>query len=161
MPKSNARRQLKFENLDQVVDELNSLLSSGYAKTGNWDLSQVCGHLHDWMRFGLDGYPKASPPIRLVVWLMKVTIGRRQFEAVVKKGFRAKLPTMPETVPDSDAASDESAVEQLTKTIGRLKESNGPVVPSPLYGSLTYDETVQLQLAHCAHHLRFLTPKTS
>lgn len=153
------RRKLKFENLDQVIEELDLLLDRGYTQTGNWNLSQICTHLHDWMRFSLDGYPKAPPPIRLALWLMKVTIGRRQFEAVVSKGFKANLPTMPATVPAADAASDKAAVDQLTKTVNRLKESNGPIVPSPIYGPLTYDEAVQLQLAHCAHHLRFLVPK--
>lgn len=159
MTTSNERRQLKFENLDQVTGELNRLLSGGYTQTGNWNLSQACGHLHDWMRYSLDGYPKAAPPIRLMLWLMKVTVGRRQFESVVNHGFKAKLPTMPDTVPDADAASDAAAVEQLTKTINRLKDSNASIVPSPLYGPMTYDEAVKLQLAHCAHHLSFLNPK--
>ncbi len=156
---SDERRQVKFDDLDQVIEELNRLQSVGYTPTGNWNLSQVCGHCHDWMRYSLDGYPKAPPPMRLILWLMKVTVGRRQFETVVNKGFKAKLPTLPETVPQADAASDAAAVEQLTKTINRLKESKGPIVPSPLYGPLTYDEAVKLQLAHCAHHLSFLNPK--
>ncbi len=161
MTTSSERRKLKFENLDQVKEELNRLLSGGYTQTGNWNLSQICGHLHDWMRYELDGYPKATPPIRLMLWLMKITVGRREFEKVIKGGFRDRLPTMPETVPDADAKSDAAGVEQLTKTINRLKDSNGPIIPSPLYGPMTYDEAVQLQLAHCAHHLRFLTPKAS
>jgi hypothetical protein len=156
---SSERRELKFDNLDQVSEELNRLCEGGYTQTGNWNLSQICGHCHDWMRYSLDGYPKAPPPIRLVLWLMKVTVGRRQFDAVVNNGFKAKLPTMPETVPNADAESDAAAVEQLTKTINRLKASKGPIVPSPLYGPLNYGEAVQLQLAHCAHHLSFLNPK--
>ncbi len=156
---SDERRKLKFENFDQVSEELNRLLTGGYTQTGNWNLSQICGHCHDWMRYSLDGYPKSPAPIRLMLWLMKVTVGRRQLEAVLKGGFRAKLPTMPETVPDPDAVSDAAAVEQLTKTINRLKASSGPIVPSPLYGPMTHDEAVQLHLAHCAHHLRYLQPK--
>ena len=155
---SSQCRKLKFDNLDQVIEEVNRLLDGGYTQTGNWNLSQACGHLNDWMRFSLDGYPKAPPPIRLMLWLMKVTVGRRQFEAVIKNGFKAKLPTMPETVPDSDAASDAAAADEFKTTIHRLKDSNGPIVPSPLYGPMTYDEAVQLQLAHCAHHLAYLNP---
>ena len=68
---SDERRKLKFDNLDQVSEELNRLLSGGYTQTGNWNLSQICGHCDDWMRYSLDGYPKAAPPIRLVLWLMK------------------------------------------------------------------------------------------
>ena len=157
---SGQRRQLKFENLDQVTEQINRLLTGGYTKTGNWDLSQVCRHLHDWMRYSLDGYPQAAAPIRLVLWLMKTTSGRRQFERVIKQGFKDKLPTMPNTVHKAGADDDQAAVEELTGTINRLKNSNGPIVPSPLYGPMTYDEAVQLQLAHCAHHLSFLNPQS-
>ena len=155
---SAERRSLQFDNLDQVKQEIDRLLADGYTKTGNWNLSQVCGHLHDWMRFSLDGYPKASLPIRAMLWLMKVTVGRRQFESVLKNGFKDRLPTMPDTVPNADRASDAEAVKQFTDTINRLKAWSGPIHPSPLYGPLTHEEALKLQLAHCAHHLRFLTP---
>ncbi|TWT83618.1 hypothetical protein CA13_50850 [Planctomycetes bacterium CA13] len=154
------RRSIKFENLDQVVLKLDQLLAQGYTKTGNWDLSAICGHLNDWMRFSIDGYPKSPLPIRFVLWLMKVTMGRRQLDSVLKKGFRDRLPTMPGTVYDTDRSTDAEAVSQLTDTINRFKVFAGPVHPSPLYGPLTHDEALQLQLAHCSHHLKFLTPKT-
>ena len=157
---STERRPLKFDDLDQVIEELNRLLTGGYRQNGNWDLAQTSAHLDDWMRYTLDGYPKAPAPIRLAIWLMKVTSGRRQFENVIKSGFKDKLPTMPVTVHKAGGKTDQEAVEQLTATIKRLKESDGPIVDSPLYGPLTYDEAVQLHLVHCAHHLRLLEPKS-
>ncbi len=155
---SAQRRSLTFDNLDQVKQEIDRLLAGGYTKTGNWNLSQVCGHLHDWMRFAMDGYPQAPAPIRLMLWLMKVTTGRRQFESVLKNGFKDRLPTMPQTVPDADRASDAESVKQLTDTINRFQTHSGPIVASPLFGPVTRDEALKLQLAHCAHHLSFLNP---
>lgn len=156
---SAVRRSLRFQNLDQVKLEVDRLLAGGYTKTGNWNLSQVCGHLNDWMRFAMDGYPTAPAPIRLILWLMKVTTGRRQLESALKSGFKDRLPTMPQTVPDPDRASDAESVKQLTDTINRFQTYSGPIVASPLFGPLTPDEALKLQLVHCAHHLSFLNPK--
>ena len=157
---THERRDLKFDGLDQVIEDANRLLKQGYEQAGNWNLSQACGHLNDWMRFSMDGYPKPPLPIRAMLWMMKVTSGKRQFASVLKNGFREGLPTMPESVPLADATEDAEAVSQLTDTINRLKTHQGPLHPSPLYGDLTHDQVVQLQLVHCAHHLRYLLPKS-
>ena len=52
---------------DQVSEDVRRLAAHGYTAHGNWNLSQVCGHLNDWMRFPMDGYPKAPILIRAAV----------------------------------------------------------------------------------------------
>lgn len=52
-----------------------------------------------------------------------------------------------------------AAVNRLLAWIDRLTAYSGPLHPSPLFGTLSHDEAVALQLAHCAHHLSFLEPK--
>ena len=153
-----SQRQLKFETLDQVNDETQRLLNSGYTAVGHWNLAQVCGHLSDWMRFPMDGFPTPGLPIRVVLWLMKVTVGRRQLKKVLADGFSAGLPTMPDTVKSPDAETDEQAVQKLADVIDRIQSHNGAFHPSPLYGHMTREDLVRLQLAHCAHHLSFLQP---
>jgi len=157
---ATTRRTLNFENLNQVKEELQRLLADGYRQQGNWNLAQTCAHLNDWMRYLLDGYPQAPAPIRAVLWLMKITIGRRQLRQVLGKGFKDKLPTMPDTVYPPGNTSDEAAAAELTETINRLQASGGNIAESHISGTLTYDQAVQLQLAHCAHHLAFLVPNS-
>ncbi|MFK8114648.1 MAG: DUF1569 domain-containing protein [Rubripirellula sp.] len=156
-----ARRELRFETLEEVAQEAKRLLQDGYVSTGNWSLAQVCGHLNDWMGFSMDGYAPAPLPIRVVLWLMKVTVGRRQLESVFEAGFRDRLPTVPATVHAADEQGDLDAVDQLIETIHRFHAFDGPIAPSPLYGALSKEEAVRLQLVHCAHHLRFLEPGPS
>ena len=154
----NQRRTVAFENLDEVIEDVRKLLDSGYSASGDWNLSQVCGHLNDWMQFPMDGYPKVAVPIRALLWLMKVTVGRRQLNRILESGFRVKTPTMPQTVHAADAQMDAAAVEQLVETINRFKKYDGPIATSPVFGELSAEEALQLQLQHCAHHLSFLTP---
>ncbi len=59
MSQNRDRRQLRFNDLDEVVRDAETLLAKGYQKAGNWDLAQCCKHLAEWMRFPVEGFPKA------------------------------------------------------------------------------------------------------
>ena len=151
------RRKLSFTDLDQDTEDARRLLTAGYQSRGKWDLAQVCAHLNDWMCFPMDGYPPAPLPVRCILWMIKVTFGRRQLKTVLSDGFRDSLPTMPATVHAADENTDAEAVDQLAATIDRFKSFDGPFYASPIYGDLTPEQHLKLQLAHCAHHLSFLS----
>jgi hypothetical protein len=156
-----ARRSVGFNDLDEVVRDAESLLAKGYDKAGQWDLAQVCNHLAEWLRFPVEGFPRAPAPIRAMLWMMRKTIGRKKLLGyITTKCFPAGKPTMPQTVfePGGDATE---AVAKVRKSVEALKAYTGEIVPSPLFGAMTKDEAVQMQLVHCAHHLSFLVPKTN
>ena len=153
------RRTLQFNDLDEVVRDAENLQARGYEKAGKWDLAQVCGHLAEWLRFPVEGFPKAPAPIRAVFWVLRKTVGRKKLLTYITTGsFPAGKPTMPETVPPPGGDPRE-AIGKLTASVERLKEYAGTIVPSPLFGPMTKDEAVRMQLVHCAHHLSFLVPK--
>jgi hypothetical protein len=152
------RRKLTFATLDDVVKDAENLQAKGYEKTGNWDLGQVCLHLADWMSFPMDGFPKPPLPIRMMLWAMRVTIGKKMFRQNLSEGMPAGKPTMPQTVHQggSDAVA---AIASLKETVERFKTFGGTLHPSPLFGALSKDDAEKLQLVHCALHLSFLVPK--
>jgi len=153
------RRKLSFATLDEVVADAENLLARGYDKAGNWDLAQVAGHVAQWMRFPIEGFPKPPIFIKPILWLMKVTSGRKLLERTLSEGFSPGGHTMPETVPPPGGNSAE-AVARLRSAVERWKAHTSEVYPSPLYGAMTKDTALQLQLKHAAHHLSFLVPKT-
>jgi hypothetical protein len=154
------RRRLVFNDLDAVVRDAESLLATGYEKAGNWDLAQVSGHLADWMRFPVEGFPKPPVPIRAMLWVMKKTIGPKKLRQYLAEGdFPSGQPTAQQTVPPPGGDAT-TAVDKLRSSVERLKAHNGPIVPSPFFGPMDKETCVQLQLVHCAHHLSFLSPKT-
>ena len=153
-----ARRKLTFSTLDDVSRDAEMLLEKGYDKAGNWDLSQVCGHITDWMTFPITGFPKPPLPIRIMLGLVRNTLGKGMFRKYLANGMPAGKPTMPQSVhPPGD---EKAAVAKLVAAVEQFKAYTGPIHPSPLFGAMTKAEAVQLQMVHCAHHLSFLVPRT-
>lgn len=65
------------------------------------------------------------------------------------------------TVFSADACTDQEAFSKLAATIERVGSYREPLHPSPLFGPLSRDKHLGLQLVHAAHHLSFLRPKDS
>lgn len=150
------RRDLSFDNFDEMMAEVRSLHSNGYTSRGNWTLAQACGHLSDWMRFPMDGFPVPPLPMRMIFWAMKVTVGPGMKKKILAGGFKPGMPTAPDTVPKPDAMSDQEAIETLQGTIDRLQEFDDELLPSPLFGPMDKETLEKVSLLHAAHHLGFL-----
>ena len=100
------KRELKFANLDEMMADARALQSGGYTGHGNWTLGQACGHVSEWMRFPLDGFPKPPLPIRMAFGALKVTgMAKRMARKILAEGFKGGMPTAPETVPAGKHAS--------------------------------------------------------
>ena len=152
------RRKLSFASFDEVVADAENLLAKGYERAGNWDLAQVVGHVAEWMRYPVEGFPKPPIFIRPMLWLMKVTAGKRMRDRILAEGFAPGGHTMPQTVPPPGGEPAE-AVAKLKSAVAGWKSHTGEVHPSPLFGAMTKETALQLQLKHAAHHLSFLIPK--
>lgn len=154
------RRKLTFTTLEDVAEDAENLLAKGYDQAGNWDLAQVAGHLAEWLRFPIEGFPKPPLLIKPMLWLMKVTSGKKMLEKILADGFTPGGRTMPETVPPSGGNAAE-AVARLRSAVEGWKAHTGDVHPSPLLGAMTKETGLALQLKHAAHHLSFLVPKSN
>lgn len=156
---STERRTLKFERLSDAVEEVRQLQTGGWIASGQWDLAQICLHLSEWLKYPVDGFPKAPGPVRALLWMMRTTMGRRMLEKTLASGsMPVGGPTMKETVFKT-GGKEQEAVERFREAVKRFEAHVGEYHPSPLFGPLTRDEALRLQLVHCAHHLSFLTPR--
>jgi hypothetical protein len=154
-----ARRELTFNDLDEVVRDAEQLLARGYDRAGHWDLAQVCDHVGNWMRYAMDGFPRAPLPIRGLLWALRKTIGKRKLADFLATGkMPAGKPTLRQSVPPP-GGDPAAAVARLRATVARMTAHAGPLKPSPLFGDVTRDEWVRLNLVHAAHHLSFLVPR--
>jgi hypothetical protein len=147
-----ARRDLRFDDFDQLMAEVRTLQSGGYRRCGNWTLSQVCDHLAIFLRGSMRGFPTQMP------WILRVTVGRFFLRRILRK---KKMPTgfkVPGVYLPGDPVNDLAAVEAFLKTVREYRDYSGRPAPSPFAGPLTRDEWDRLHLIHAAHHLSFLQP---
>lgn len=153
-------RRLEFSSLQEVEAEARRLHEVGYEQIGNWDLAQTCGHLEDWMRFPVEGFPNAGFPMNLMLWGIRNTMGKSMIRKIfAHKSMKPKNPTMPQTVKQQGALTEEESLEGLAAAIRQFSEHSGEYHDSPVFGKLNRKEATDLQLIHCAHHLGFLIPR--
>ena len=153
------KRNLKFNSLDEMMADVRSLNENGYVSHGNWTLGQACGHLANWMRYPLDGYPVAPLPIRMIFWVMKKTVVPGMKRKILAEGFKGGMMTAPESVPKQDEMSDQQGVDQLQEAVDRVTAHNGALYPSPLFGEMDKQMHITVTLLHADHHLGYLEPK--
>lgn len=134
------RRTINFHSLDDVLDDVNRLHAGGYQSVGKWNLTQAVGHLGEWMRYPMDGFPKMPPPVRAMMWILRIIIGKREKRKILTtKTFAMGGPTIKESVPAPDG-DEQEAISKFRDVVGRMKAFEGVLQPSPLFGPLTRDE---------------------
>jgi len=150
---SPLRRKLRFETLDAALAEAERLAAAEregrLRRTGNWPLGQTLGHLATWATFALDGYPpelRAPLPVRLVLRLMR--------NRILTKGMMpgVKIRNIPGGTLGLELVDAEEGLRRLREAYRRLKASP-PTIPNPVFGTLSHEQWVQLNLRHAELHL--------
>jgi hypothetical protein len=150
------RRSLRFATLDDALADADRLVAAerdGRLKQlGNWPLGQTLGHLATWANFALDGYPQSVHPplpIRLIARLLKNRILTKGMAPGMKIG-RVAGGTL-----GLDPLTTDEGMARLRTAWSRLR-TMPPTIPNPVFGRLTHDQWIQLNLRHAELHLGFL-----
>jgi hypothetical protein len=155
MKRNPARRPLDFQDLNEVIADVQHLHNSEYDRVANWSLAQVCDHLAIFFRGSLDGFSQKLP------WLIRVLFGPLIFRSIIRRRRMGENIKVPRGFLPGDPREDAPAVEQFVGLVQRYQAHADEYQPSPLFGQLTRNEWTQLHLIHCSHHLSFLLPRKS
>lgn len=147
-----ANRNLTFSTYDELIGEIERLEGSPYRRNGRWSLGQVCRHLNYFQRGSLEGFGFKLP------WLVRRFIGKPFLRKLLAgepmpKGGR----TIPKAVP-AETVDEAAEIAEAKALLARLRDSGGPLHPSPFFGEMTPEEWKEVHLRHAAHHLNFLVP---
>ena len=149
------RRELRFQNLDEVVAEVERLASGEVRTTGNHTFGQILNHLalsHD----VATGRVQAPPPpffMKLMMPLMKrMVINSKPLKPGVK------LPAKGEAFfwPDKDFDVP-TAVDYFKQSVDYY-QANGPLEKHPFFGKISKADCDELNCRHAALHLGFVHP---
>lgn len=150
------RRTLRFTSLDEMMLEAMRIAEaerSGNLKTlGNWTAGQTFGHIAGWMNYAFDGYPMQPPfPLKLIARLFK----KRILQKGMSPGMR--IPKTDGGTYSSDPMSLDEGLQRLSRAVDRLR-STAPAASNPMFGPLTHQQWIDLNLRHAELHLGFLNP---
>lgn|SRR5262245_47594836 len=152
-----ARRVLRFETLDQMMAEVDRLVAAGRAgrlkHVGNWTIGQILGHLATWAEFSYTDMP-LNPPF-FVRWILK---WRKTSFLYGPMRAGVKIPRCPGGTLGTDPMSLDKGLARFKRVVERLRREP-PTVPSKVFGMLTHDESIALNLRHAELHLGFLVPE--
>src|SRR5262249_119320 len=120
---------------------------------GNWTLGQTLGHLAAWVEYGYTGAP-LKPPF-FIRWILRLR--KRQFlYGPMRAGM--KIPRVEGGTLATDPVPLDEGLGRYRRGLERLK-AGPPTAPSPVFGMLTQDEAIALNLRHAELHLGFLIPE--
>ena len=150
------RRTLRFQMTSEAVAEAGRLASAERTSTltplGNWTLGQALGHLAAWAQYSYTGAPLRPPlPIRLMLRLQKNKFLTRPMPAGVR------IPRVPGGTLATDPMQLDDGLAKFCAAMDRLK-SEAPAKPNVIFGPLTHEQWIQLNLRHAELHLSFFRP---
>jgi Protein of unknown function (DUF1569) len=151
------RRTLRFESIDQMMAEVDRLAEADRAgrlrQLGNWTLGQALGHLAAWMEYAYTGAP-LKPPF-FIKWMLRLQ-KRKFLYGPMHAGV--KIPGVEGGTLATAPLPLEEALGRFRSVAARLK-TEAPTAPSPVFGRLTHEESVALNLRHAELHLGFFIPE--
>lgn len=152
---ADGRRQLRFNNLEEILADAETLATGSPRTLGKWTFAQILEHISQAMTCSLDGFDMQAP------WFARVFIAplvKNSFlTKTMKPGFR--LPESAQRLlPASDVSLD-AALENLRQVIARYQTEQA-TQPHPFLGRLTPQENILLHLRHSELHLSFVVPAT-
>ena len=151
------RRQLKLQQLPDVVLECEELLRTGYTQSGKWSLGQICRHIRLTIESNMDGYPTW---MTVLGYPLRPILRRMALPKLLSGNSPNGVPTAGMFVPPGDL-DDRDEVERFKECVTRFVESKAPLHGHPGFGNMTHAEFNHFHAAHAAHHLSFLHPETA
>jgi hypothetical protein len=147
---SSKRRNLRFDRLQDVPTDVQTLIDRGHQTVGQWSLAQICNHLSTSIGYSLDGFPGRSAP-----WLFRQTLGRLLRRRMLTTGRILRGMPIPDRFQPPDTSNPREALTNLSTAIDRFLTSAAPLQPHPLFGPFRHDQWERFHCVHCAHHLSF------
>lgn len=148
------RRTLRFDTIDHALVEARRIAGLESAGTiqysGNWTAGQILNHVGAWAEYAYSENPVKAP------WFVRLLVKpfRGRF---LNNGLPAGrlIPKIPGGTLHIEPVDVNIALARFEKAFTRLK-NDPPTFPSPVFGIMTHEEAVKLNLRHAELHLSFV-----
>lgn len=151
--KKAKRRTLHFESFDEVLAEAESF-TDDWTTTGNWTAAQNVYHVAFGIQM-LNHGCEMSAPLGMKIFGRLLKLFGMHIKPI-QPGIKPPKKITEAFWPPEDVSLDE-AKAKLRDEIAYAKE-HGMHHPSPLFGKLTPDEALKINLRHAELHFSFVHP---
>ncbi|QIR14108.1 DUF1569 domain-containing protein [Shewanella aestuarii] len=135
--------------IEQVVVQLNQLMTSSLQTTGAWDLAEIFNHCAQSIEYSMLGYPQLKSPV------FQNTIGRIAFASFEAKGKMTH--DLAEAIPGAPmllkAQNSQQAYQRLQQALSAFNAYQGELAPQFAYGYLTKQQYEAAHVMHINNHL--------
>src|SRR5439155_13332531 len=137
----------------QALAEVDRLVEAeragGLRRLGNWTLGQTLGHLAAWAEYAYKGTLLKVPLI--LKWILRLRKRKFLYEPM-RAGVR--IPGVAGGTLATEPMPLDEALGRLRRVMERLK-TEPPAMPNNIFGRLTHEESMALNLRHAELHLGF------
>ncbi len=144
------RRELRFDTMDDILDDATAMATAGWRALGNWSLGQACYHLAKTIEMSIDGIDYKAP------WYFRI-VGKlrrnKMLSSTFPSGFKGP-PQIVERLETTNEVSDDEGLKMLESAIRRFK-SEPQRKPNPFFGDLSDADWLRLHCRHSELHLGF------
>ncbi|HEX8876805.1 MAG TPA: DUF1569 domain-containing protein [Phycisphaerales bacterium] len=151
------RRSLSFPTIPDALAEIDRIVAAEKSGTlrrlGNWSTGQSFHHVATWINFAFDGYPPSLRP----PWIIKFLVGFQKNKFIrgpLPAGV--KIPRVANGTLGTEETATDAGADELRRAFQRL-QAGCPTHDNILFGKLTHDEWIQMNLRHAELHLSFLS----
>ncbi len=157
MSKVQGRRTLRFASMDEMLQEAGRIADADRTgrlqRLGNWSAGQCMHHIATWMDYPFDGYPMKIPLfIRVIGPLLKSFVTNNSMPT------NRRLPGVPSGTYAVEDVPTSQALPHLERSATRMA-STCPDRRNPMFGKLTHEQWIKLNLRHAELHFSFLIPQ--
>lgn len=151
------RRELHFDNVQQILEEVERLATIEVKTLGNYSFPQILQHLATTMDIATrhTAPPNVPAPIRMLATLFRSFVINRP----MKPGVKLPKQAQPILWPENPAELD-SALQHFRESFARYLASD-LTEPNPVFGRMSREQYDKLQCRHSELHLSFVIPATA
>ena len=152
--KSIARRPLSFASIPDALAEIDRIVAADKQGTlkrlGNWSAGRNFHHVATWINYAYDGYPPNLRPPWIIKFIIRTFMKNKFFKGPMPGGV--KIPGVPNGTLGTEETSTDVGAAELRRAFERLQASC-PTQENVLFGKLTHDEWIRMNLRHAELHL--------
>ena len=151
-----SRRTLRFETMQEILDDCEHLIARPCTMLGQWTLAQIIKHLAQGVDCFYDGFDFTVP------WYTRSLLAPLVRRRMLTRGLRAgvRVPDSARRLLPQEDPELTVAMSHLRTAISRL-EAEAPRHPHPFFGRMTHSDAKLLMLRHSELHLSFAVPQSN